>query len=175
MFSRLHSLFEYIAVVEEWKYGVCCFLDILRHEHVCMYVIYHNISQFLGVFRPDVSYSNSDLIIGIHRIMIHTDQIPQSCGDTYIVCVCLVSRYQIDQFYPFSVSLIIFYAGVRYKLLNQWKMSFSCGNPSWVSIQRENNENLVVFDVFIDTWCLGELGEFLSVFFRVSIVNRCSN
>ena len=56
--------------------------------------------------------------------MIHTDQIPQSCGDTYIVCVCLVSRYQIEQFDPFSVSPIIFYAGGRYKLLNQWKWVF---------------------------------------------------
>ena len=92
--------------------------------------------------------------------MIHTDQIPQSCGDTYIVCVCLVSRYQIDQFYPVSVSLIIFYAGGRYKLLHQWKMRFSCSNPSRLSIQRENNEKLVVFDVFIDTWCLVEISNF---------------
>ena len=88
--------------------GFVVFLDILGHEHV----IYHN---FLGVFSP----RRSEFIIGIHRIMIHTDQIPQSCGDTYIVCVCLVSRYQIDQFYPVSVSLIIFYAGGRYKLLHQ--------------------------------------------------------
>ena len=89
--------------------GFVVFLDILGHEHV----IYHNV---LGIFHPEVAYL---LIVGIHRIMIRTDQIPQSCGDTYIVCVCLVSRYQIDQFYPFSVSPIIFYAGGRYKLLNQ--------------------------------------------------------
>ena len=79
-----------------------------------------DLSQFFRCFSP----RRSAFIIGIHRIMIHTDQIPQSCGDTYIVCVCLVSRYQIDQFYPVSVSLIIFYAGGRYKLLHQWKMSF---------------------------------------------------
>ena len=115
-----------------------------------------DLSQFFRCFSP----RRSDLIIGIHRIMIHTDQIPQSCGDTYIVCVCMVSRCQIDQLHPFSVSLIIFYAGGRYKLLNQWKMSFSWSNPSRVSIQRENNEKLVVFDAFIDTWCLVEISKF---------------
>ena len=143
--TGLHSL----AVVEEWKYGVCCF-SWYSSSWTC------NLSQFLRYFSP----RSSVLTVGIHRIMIHMDQIPQSCGDTYIVCVCLVSRYQIDQFYPLSVSLIIFYAGGRYKLLNQWKMSFSRSNPSWVSIQRENNGKLVVFDVFIDTWCLVEISKF---------------
>ena len=139
IFSHLHSL----AVVEVWKYGVCCF-SWYSSSWTC------DLSQFFRYFSP----RSSVLIIGIHRIMTHTDQIPQSCGGTYIVCVCLVSRYQMDRFYPFSVSPSIFYAGGRYKLLNQWKMGFSCSNPSWVSIQRENNEKLVVFDAFIDTWCL---------------------
>ena len=116
---------DFVAVVEVWKYGVCCF-SWYSWSWTC------DLSQFFRYFSP----RSSVLIIGIHRIMIHMDQIPQSCGDTYIVCVCLVSRYQIDQFYPFSVSPIIFHAGGRYKLLNQWKMSFSCSNPSWVSIQR---------------------------------------
>ena len=70
---------------------------------------------FITIFRL-LSPCRSALIIGIHRIMIHTDQIPQSCGDTCIVCV---SRYQMVQFYPFSVSPNIFYTGGRYKLLNQ--------------------------------------------------------
>ena len=39
IFSHLHSL----AVVEAWKYGVCCFFDILHHENM----VYHN---FEGVY-----------------------------------------------------------------------------------------------------------------------------
>ena len=54
--------------------------------------------------------------------------------------MCLVSRYQIDQFYPFSVSLIIFYAGGRYKLLNQWKMSFHVVIPHEFQSRGKNNK-----------------------------------
>ena len=145
IFSHLHSL----AVVEVWKYGVCCFSGY-SSSWTC------GLSQFFRYFSP----RSSVLIIGIHRIMTHTDQIPQLCGGTYIVCVCLVSRYQMDRFYPFGVSPNIFYAGGRYKLLNQWKMSFSGSKPSWVSSWKKNNEKLVVFDVFIDTWCPIEISKF---------------
>ena len=126
IFSLLHSL----AVVEEWKYGVCCF-SWYSSSWTC------DLSQFFRCFSP----RRSAIIIGIHRIMIHTDQIPQSCGDTYIVCVCLVSRYQIDQFYPLSVSLIIFYAGGRYKLLNQWKWVFHVVIPHEFQSRGKITEN----------------------------------
>ena len=48
------------------------------------------------------------------------------------------SRYQITilvaQFHRLSVITTIFYAGDRYKLLNQPQINFSCSDPSWVSM-----------------------------------------
>ena len=145
IFSHLHSL----AVVEVWKYGVSC----------CSWYSSswtYGLSQFFRLLSPCRSAS----IIGIHRIMILTDQIPQSCGDTCIVCVCLVSRYQIDQFSPIQCLTQDILCRGSLQTPKSVKMSFSWSNPSRVSIQRENNEKLVVFDVFIDTWCLVEISKF---------------
>ena len=70
-----------------------------------------------------LSYS-SVLRIRIHRIMIHTDEIPQYYDERYILCVWFVSHTQL---YLLSVTIIKLYVGAN-------------PNPnSWINVNQIKN------------------------------------
>ena len=74
-----------------------------------------------------MSPCRTELRIRIHRIMTNVDEIHQFNDDTYMTCVCFMSHHQIAKlslFAGFSVTVIKFYAGGHYKLLNQCKSHY---------------------------------------------------
>ena len=56
--------------------------------------------------------------------MTHTDEIHQFNDVTYMACVCFISHRQITQLSLFSVTVVKFYAGGHYKLMDQCKSHY---------------------------------------------------
>ena len=70
------------------KWGCLFFYDLVHHENV----VYHNFVDFCQY----IPTCRSGIRIEIHRIMTHTNEIPQFNGETDLSCVCFTSHRQIS-------------------------------------------------------------------------------